>query len=62
MTTVEADNRGIIVTGATVAEVYETTQSIIRRCGEIYTSFTTPVQQADGLFVSRGNVVLGEAI
>ena len=62
MTVIEADHKGIIVTGDTVAEVYEATQSIVRRCGEIYTSFTMPVKQADGQFVSRGNVVLGETI
>lgn len=62
MTTVEADNKCIIVTGATVADVYEETQRITRRCGEAYISFFTPVKQANGLFVSRGNVVLGEAI
>ena len=62
MCVIEADHKGIVVTGPSVAEVYEATQNIVRRCGEIYTSFTTPVKQADGQFVSRGNVVLGETI
>ena len=62
MCVVEFDSRGIIVTGPTVADVYGETQNIARRCGEIYSSFTTPVKQADGQFVSRGNVVLGETI
>ena len=59
MTSVEADNKGIIVTGSTVAEVYEETQRIAFRCGEIFCGFTIPVKQADGRFVSHGNVVLG---
>ena len=58
MTNIEADKRGIIVTGATVAEVYEETQNITRRCGEVFISFIIPVQQADGYWVSRGNVVI----
>lgn len=62
MTVVEADNKGIIVTGDNVADVYEATQNIMRRFGEIYASFTTPVEQADGHWVSRGNIVLGETI
>ncbi len=62
MTMIEADKGAIIVTGATIAEVYETTQTIMRRCGEIFISFTTPVSQADGRYVSRGNVVIGEVI
>ena len=58
MTVIEADNRSIIVTGDTVAEVYEATQTITRRCGEIYTSWTFPVRQATGEYVSRGQIVL----
>lgn len=60
--TVEADKSGIIVTGATIEEVYGETQRIAQRCGEIFCSFTLPVKQADGQYVSRGNVVLGETI
>lgn len=62
MILVEADKGGIIVTGQTVADVYEETQNIVRRCGKVFFTFTTPVEQANGQFVSRGNVVLGEAV
>jgi len=60
MTMIEADKGAIIVTGQTIADVYEATQDITKRCGEIFVSFTNPVMQADNRFVSIGNVVLGE--
>lgn len=62
MTYIEADNGSVIITGETVAEVYEASQNIIKRCGPVFFSFTNPVRQADNRFVSRGNVILGEAI
>ena len=62
MTSVEADNKSIIVTGSSIADVYAETQRISHRCGEIFCSFTMPVCQADGSYVSRGRVVLGETI
>ena len=62
MTMIEADKGAIIVTGQTIADVYEATQDITKSCGEVFVSFITPVQQANGEWVSRGNVVLGEAI
>lgn len=58
MILVEADKGGIIVTGDNKADVYAETLRITERCGEIFCSFITPVQQADGRFVSRGNVVI----
>ena len=61
MTVVEADNKAIIVTGETALEVYEATQTITRRCGEIFTTWTFPLLQADGNYVSRGRIILGEA-
>jgi len=60
MCLIEADKGAIIITGPTVADVYEASQDILRRCGEVFISFTTPVKQADGQVVSRGNVVIGE--
>lgn len=59
MTFVEADKGGIIVTGDCAADVYAETQYILSRCGEVYISFLVPVKQADGKFVSKGNVILG---
>lgn len=60
MTIVEADKSAIIITGDTVADVYGETQNITKRCGGVFVSFTNPVEQADGRFVSIGNIVIGE--
>ena len=62
MNMVEADKGHIIITGDTTADVYGEEQTITKRCGEVFVSFTNPVEQADGRFVSIGNVVIGELV
>lgn len=61
MTVIEADKSRIIITGETPADVYEASQDLLKRCGEVFVSFTAPVMQADNQFLSIGNVVIGEA-
>ena len=59
---VELHRGHIIITAGTLHQVNDAINKILRHVTPAYVSFTAPVKQADGCFVSIGSVLLNETL